>query len=351
MAVVWAFTNSEKWGSILVKLKNTRINFSILKWRSIVIAAIVALLVISTQFWFGSMKEDKNTHYLKTMGSCQQPTTIKIYDETGGVEPFSAWGLEEDSVWPFMWRQQEESRSVKSYFTSPVNIIKHKYFKKYINTISRYVFAKVDAMGQCQGTAGLPQVELVFVYRPALSSGIVPFKDFTNSKSKFQATKQLDSPWVKLTLARSPQLNLKAVFIWSERQFLLDQALILGERSWDSRPPMPIALEIFDRWESDDPDPATPSQEASFARQLPADMRWLFKNARLSGLPNAVVGEVRSGLKFIMEQNDKPGYTDLNIALINQLFNDSKQQIHYDSVLDLKDLFDIDKYQIRSIHT
>jgi hypothetical protein len=238
---------------------------------------------------------------------------------------------------------------VKRYFTKPVNIIKHKYFLKYINTISRYVFAKVDEMAQCQGTVGLPQVDLVFVYRPTLSSGIVPFKDFTDSKSKFQDTKQLDSPWVKLTLARSPQLNLKAVFIWSERQFLLDQALMVGERSGDYRPPMPIDLEIFDRWESDDPDPATPSQEASFARRLPADMRWLFKNARLAHLPDITMGEVRCGLKFIMEENDKPGYTDLNIALINKLFSEAKQQIHYDSVLDLKDLFDIDKYQIRSI--
>jgi hypothetical protein len=340
MAVVWAFTN---WESILVKLENIRINFSILKWRSIVIAAIVALLVISTQFWFGSMKEDKNTHYLKTMGSCHQPTTIKIYDETGGVEPFSEEGLD----------VQEEGRIVTRYFADPVNIIKHEYFNKYISTISRYVFAKIDAMGQCQGTAGLPQAELVFVYRPAISRGIVPFNNFTLSQSQFQDTKQLDSPWVKLTLARSPQINLKAVFIWSERQFLLDQALMSGESSGDSRPPMPIALEIFERWQSDYPNTDMRSQEASFARQLPADMRWLFKNARLSDgcIRSLRVREVRCGLKFIMEENDKPGYTDLNIALTNQLFSEAKQQIHYDSVLDLKDLFDIDRYQIDSFHS
>jgi hypothetical protein len=334
-----------------VQLSIAGINFSRFKWwRAIAIAAIVALLVVATQLWSSHMKDEQTTRYLKTVGSCNQPTTIKIYDETGGVQPYMSWEREEVRVWPFMWWKREESRSVKRYFTKPVNKIDNKYFKKYINTISRFVFAKVDKIAQCQRTADLPKVELVFVYRPAiLSREIVPFNNFTRRKSKLQDTNQLDSPWVKLTLDRSPKLDLQAVFIWSERQFLLDQALMLGERSWDSSPLIPIDIEIFDRLDGEHSDAATPIQQASVAKKLPTDLRWLFKNARLSHSNDITEGEAISGLKLIMEKYDKPGYTDLNIALINKLFSETKNQLHYNSVLDLKELFDIDKYQIDTV--
>jgi hypothetical protein len=57
----------------------------------------VAALIVSTQLWVGGMKYYHSNHYLKTVGSCNQPTTIKIYDETGGIDPagiqtFDQWG-------------------------------------------------------------------------------------------------------------------------------------------------------------------------------------------------------------------------------------------------------------------
>jgi hypothetical protein len=94
------------------------------------VAIVVALLIISTQLWVGYRKEAQSTHYLKTVGSCNQPTTIKIYDETGGVDPGAS--LSFDGV-------------NRRYSSKLVNIMENKPFKNYVTTVSKYVFAKVEA--------------------------------------------------------------------------------------------------------------------------------------------------------------------------------------------------------------
>jgi hypothetical protein len=326
-----------------MKLRLTGIS-SIFKWRMIAIVMIVALLIIATKFWFG----DKNTHYLKTVGSCNQPTTIKIYDETGGFEPVFSPDNEEDPPIIRYFTGQSELRSVMRYSTEPVNTIKNKYFKKYINAISKYVFAKVDAMSQCRGASDLPKVQLTFVYRPAISREINLFNDFILEKSKRQDIRQLDSPWARMTFNKSP-LDLKATFIWNERQFLLDQSLILGEKVWDHNPPTPIALTVFNKWQSDY-HAATTEQEAIIVRQLPADMRWLFMNAFINHCNWWGGGGARCGLRDIMNDFDKPGYIDLNVALIDKFFIESSPLLRYDNVLTIKGLFNINNLKIIDPH-
>ena len=320
------------------------------------VTIVVALIIISTQLWVGYRKEAQNTHYLKTVGICNQQTTIKIYDETGGIDPFITEIYEGEQslrgnlvrlmgiIDPSIPLRYDEVRGRNGYYNQSLNTLENQYFQNYVTTISKYVFAKVDAMGQCQETFGKPQVELVFVYRPAISRGIIPFDDFSPTKS--QNTKFLDSPWVKLTIDKSSKLNVRDVFIWNERQFLLDQASIEEGRVLGTLPPMPIALETFNRWESEYHD-ATPMQEVILAKKLPADIGWLFKNAMLSD-SCSICGEARCGLKRIMEETDKLGYTDLNKATIDQLFASANNEIRYHSILDLKNVFNINKYQIDS---
>jgi hypothetical protein len=277
---------------------------------------IVASLILSQLL--GCTKEDKNTHYLKMLGSCNQQTSIKIFDETGGVDPFG----------------------------KSVNTINNQHFKNYVNTISKHISAKIDKMGRCQGNSGEnPQVELVFVYRPAISRGISPYND---SPKKSQNNRSLDSPWVKLTLEKAPKPKVCAVFIWNERQFLYDQALIFGERKLDSKPLLPIDLEIFKQWDRDY-DNSTPVQKADLAKQFPADILWLFKYWQIDDLGSPSWESGMRGLKATIDR-EKIGYIDLTETLIDRFFTEVKTERHYGSVLDLKDVFNIDKYQIGSFN-
>jgi hypothetical protein len=289
----------------------------------------VAALIVSTQLWVGGMKYYNSNHYLKAVGSCNQPTTIKIYDETGGIDPtgiqnFDSWGD-------------------YTYSSKPVNTLENKHFKNYVTAVSKYFFTKVDAMGLCQSASGQPQVDLAFVYRPAISRGITPF-DFQPQKSS--DTQQLNSPWVKLTLDKSPQLNFRAVFVWNERQFLLDQAVIMvGRRSPETKPLLPIDLDTFDRWarERDRLRLTKGTNFGEFIKQLPPDIRWIFirwSTGWKSGREQAIE-QIRN-----VTEKEKIGYTDLNQSLIEQLFTSTKMEIRYNSVLDLKNVFNIDKYRM-----
>jgi hypothetical protein len=309
------------------------------------VALVVASLIISTQLlvgcknenhMVGSRKEDRivsdtnkgrSTRYLQVVGSCNQPTTIKIYDETGGVDPT-------DSLSP-------NNGYGRSYGSKPMNIMENKPFKNYVTTISKHVFAKVEAIGQCQGTAGKPQVELVFVYRPTISRGITPFNDFNRTKSP--DTKQLDSPWAKLTLNKSPKLHMQAVFVWNERQFLLDEALIHGKRVSAIEPLLPIALETFDRWDYDYIR-VPPIQKAQLVKQIPADILWLSDYHWMDDCDRWDASSL-CGLQAMIE-GERLGYSALSKVLIDRLFASPKAEIHYDSVLDLKDIFNISKYQV-----
>jgi hypothetical protein len=271
-----------------------------------------------SQLCISCTKEFQNTHYLKRGGSCNQPTTIKIYDETGGTQPVRI--------------------SFDSYDFQPANTIENIHFKNYVNTISKYLFTKVDEMGLCQGTSPKPKVELVFVYRPAISRGILPY-GFDPQLSK--DTKYLDSPWVKLSLSKSPEIKIQGVFFWNERQFLLDQALTLGEPISDIKPLLPIPFETFDRWAIARGGFMRP--ETIDLKQLPPDIQQLFSRWSTnwkSGREQAIE-HLQS-----MEEEEKIGYTDLTTTLIDRFFTSANIEIKYSDVFDLKNVFDIDKYRI-----
>jgi hypothetical protein len=210
--------------------------------RKTINCVLAALLIGSTQLLVGC---EKSTHYLKTVGSCNQQTTIKIFDETGGIDPTAI--------------KISDSSGNYAYQSKPVNTIENEHFKNYVTSVSKYVFAKVDAMDRCQGTSDKPQVELVFVYRPTISGGITPL-DF---QPNISGTNQLNSPWAKLALNKnknnSSDLKMQAVFIWNERQFVFDKEVNCGWHDADGEPLLPIDLPLlpidlktFDRWQRDE---------------------------------------------------------------------------------------------------
>jgi hypothetical protein len=280
------------------------------------IAIGFATSLILSQLYLSCLKADKSTHYVKTIGSCNQQTDIKIFDETGGSDLYG----------------------------KPADTIGDKHFKNYVNTISKYIFTKIDKMGQCDNTSENPQVQLIFVYRPAISRGIAPYNDSVPTKS--QDNRYLDSPWVKLALDKSPQHNVRGVFIWNERQFLLDQALIFGWRISDTKPLLTIDLETFDRWQESY---RTGSQNkgANLFKQLPPDIQWLFK---CGWIDDVQMGGTKTGMGSldVAIKSKKSGYTNLTNVLVDLLFDSSKSDTRYDNILDLKDILNVYKYPIDS---
>ena len=263
--------------------------------------------------------------------NCQNvQTSIQIIDETGG--------------------RQFSGTSVDSLPDSP--------FKNYATTISQHVRAKIDGMAQCHGDLkSSPEVKLFFVYRRLVTyTGALIEGPFNLERTQSNGTRYLDSPWVKLTFSRSPKLVVRAVFLWSERQFLLDQALMSGIRASPTNPLVPIDEPIFEQFVKDYIDSVlrVPSPEArlagqaSISKRLPPEILWLFRHAWQS-TRRPFSRQAKSALVSVLERGAS-GYTELTKTLVDQFFTSAKTEIRYESVLDLKDLFTLDQYRVKNLY-
>ncbi len=263
--------------------------------------------------------------------SCQNmQTLIQIIDESGG--------------------RQLSGTSVATLEDSP--------FKNYVTTISKHVSAKIDEMAQCHGDLkSSPEIKLFFVYRPLVASTSAPIgATFNLDRTQSNGIRHLESPWVKLTFSRSPLLVVRAVFVWNERQFLLDQALMSGIRAPPNNPLVPIDDRIFGQFVQDYTDSVllAPSSEArlaaqaSISKRLPPEILWLFRHAwqtTRGSFSTMVTSALRSTIKQAASK-----YTDLTKILIDQFFASETTEIRYESVLDLKDLFTLDHYRVNQLY-
>jgi hypothetical protein len=225
-------------------------------------------------------------------------------------------------------------------------------FHNYVAAISKHLFLKIDEIEKCKGiTSSDPQIELVFVYRPLISHHIKPF-NFDLKKSN--DTNSLDSPWVKLMTTRSPKLIVRAAFIWNERQFLFDQAVLSGARASPSELMMPIDRHIFMKFLGDYSGKVEATLSASreveaavfadLAKRLPADLMWIFLHS--GSLEGTILAEM--AMDKAIEQRAEQ-YTNLTKELLNHRFGSLQTEQRYDSILDLKDVFKIEKYRLDEI--
>jgi hypothetical protein len=276
----------------------------LIRSRKTIIGIVVTLLIILLA---------KNFLYLP--GVCQQQPSITIIDESKSKQ--------------------------------------NPYFQSYVTTISKHFSTKMNQLGKCH------YAELFFIYRPLASSGIEPF-NFELTKSN--DTRFLDSPWLKLTLTNSYKPIARAAFFWNERQFLLDQALMSGVHADSTKPLLPIDVNMLNQFAKDYQEAETIARnEFEIARKTPNwAERWaeiwagryskiIAYNARK--LPLDILWMFNQGSGFrttdkVVEQSVSQ-YTDMTKSLLDRRFSSVQIEQHYQNVLDLKDIFNIDKYRIK----
>jgi len=263
--------------------------------------------------------------------SCQKvQTSIQIIDEADG--------------------RQLSGTSIATLQDSP--------FKNYVTTLSEHVSAKIDEIAQChEDLKSSPEVKLFFVYRPLVRSTTAPTVAPLNLEhTQSNGTRHLDSPWVKLTFNHLPMLVMRAVFLWDERQFLVDQALMSGIRGLPTKPLVPIDDRIFGQFVQDYTDSvllasspeARSAAQASISKRLPPEILWLFRNVWQS--TRGPFSEMVTSVFESTVERAASGYADLTKTLVDQFFTSAKTESRYESVLDLKDLFTLDHYQVNPLH-
>jgi hypothetical protein len=254
--------------------------------------------------------------------SCQNiQTSIKIVDESG--VRFSGASLE---------------------------TLQDSHFKTYVTAISKHISTKIEEMPECQWALKTrPEVELFFIYRPLTTPATKPF---TLEQAHSKGGRYLDSPWVKLSISRFPKLIVRSVFIWSERQFLFDQALMSGQYSAPIENLVPLERHVYRQFLRDYTESVVfaPSPEAEIkalahlAERIPPDILWLFRHAGYS-TRGPFSGTVRRARDTTLEKVTGQ-YIELTKTLLSPFFSSAPFQERYESVLDLKGVFNLDRYRI-----
>ncbi len=221
-------------------------------------------------------------------------------------------------------------------------------FETHVGTVTAHVRAACASMPTCD------RVSLVFRQIPLVTRGSGPF--MAAEPPPAPDARRLESPWATLTLDRST-CAVHGVFTWSERQFLLDQAMIADPTIRFGQDPPPLAESEFQGFLKDyvesvllapSPEAKQAAQQAISAR-IPPDLLWLYRQtwqSTLAPFENAVGSDLAATI-----QRAAPGYTDLTLHLIDLLFDQTADTtLVYDDITELGQVIRMDGYGIGKLH-
>lgn len=98
---------------------------------------------------------------------------------------------------------------------------------------------------------------------------------------------QLSSPWLDMTIQRSPSFEVVAVFNFEDRQFLIDQALLTYPHLAATFKRQPLTDDLYDRSEKEyytlfnrfnSNSSTVPRPSPETAKYIPIDLLWLFNH-------------------------------------------------------------------------
>lgn len=214
-----------------------------------------------------------------------------------------------------------------------------------------------DVIQHLAAVASSGDAELVFVHQPLTQTdcGSVA-ADFDADEKQTSGTSRLESPWVKLVLQGPANRLVCARFVWNERQFLLDQALLSGARGRHDTPLTPLSDRVFRQHAEDyartvlgarSPE-AVPEAVAAVSERIPPDLLWLFQHAWQS-TRGPFVAFARSALKETITRAG-PAYCAFVKALVDRRLASADAGQRFESVLDLADVVALDRYRIDCLH-
>jgi hypothetical protein len=231
-------------------------------------------------------------------------------------------------------------------------------FKQFALSVSEHVLGRLGAAAKCQDTTRFGRRVHLALYQRALiappSSGqiaaAVPCGEISGS------TCSLESPWVNVsTMPGSNKIEHIAV-VWSERQLLLDQALMSGASARKIESVSSLTQGALDRYVEDYSKsvleaPSPQSREMAqgvIADRIPPDLLWLLRHAWQStrGPFSDAVDDARAATLVRVAT----GYADLVKALIDRCVDSELKKTRYSNILDLKGSKVLERYRLDEIH-
>jgi hypothetical protein len=221
------------------------------------------------------------------------------------------------------------------------------HFHDFVTAVTTHVAAKLAKEKSCvDGTLGKEQSLLHFVHWPLVISDkkslAVP-----SIEAQPAGGCRITSPWIDIAFERKSVPWVRAVVRWNERQLLADQAVLDGSRNAPPGVVMPLKKREFDHFAVSEYAASEILRQPASTRieeRVPPDLLWLFRRATQSTRA-PFSGFARNAMKNAMRTSAEY-QTKLVIALIDRCFSSDGAEIHYNNILDTKDLIALDQYKI-----
>ncbi len=223
-------------------------------------------------------------------------------------------------------------------------------FARFVTEISEFVSNKLSTTA-CTGAS---EARVLFIYTPLVIPGhIKPVNLPSDDKKNGGDICCLRSPWVTLMRGGVERNNFNAVFVWNERQFIIDQA-IMDNIDFDKTVLTPLSQESFAKYAQNYADMVilAESQEErltaleSIQKKIPPDMLWLFAHSWQSTLASFEVSARKAASNAVEYSSD--GYIDLIKSLVDKGIECHPADIHYKNIKDLHDISGVLGYRVNN---
>jgi hypothetical protein len=225
-------------------------------------------------------------------------------------------------------------------------------FKSFIASVSNDMLSKARDAAFCHRNSKTHELELTFIRRPlilsvAASVGLpLPLDSRPPGDGRF-----LGSPWLKLLVTESPRCQVRAIFQWSERQLLLDQALMSGARAQIDISMEPFTQSLYESFMQDYEDnvlnvPISQKERglSVISERVPPELLWLYVYAS----QNEFAPFFDSADEALRSTTLRAaaGYPNLMRILVNSFVESLESVIIYTGILDIEQLTRIQNYRI-----
>lgn len=203
---------------------------------------------------------------------------------------------------------------------------------------------------------GAKKSELRFVHRPLTDVDAAEGQPSALARESALADSlMLDSPWLQVSASSEGDRALLITVLWDERQLLIDQASLASDEPLPPSPrtPLsPLALDVMtDSYVRSVLRVGSPEERQAgleaVSRQIPPDLLWLFRKSWQSTrgpFSDAVDSALRTALK-----RAAPGFGALVKAVLGEHMRNPGRRLHFKSILEVKELFDVGQYRLDNI--
>ena len=229
-------------------------------------------------------------------------------------------------------------------------------FAGFVRSVSDHVLQTATASLCPVDPGSAPQIRLVFALHPLLApapGGRPSHPDPEGAGDRVDC--QMLSPWLQVSLARTPRFVLHATFVWDVRRLLLDQASLANPSLSPPETLEALQPRAFEAYVADYSNSillaASPAQRADaqqrIRERIPADILWLFSHTWQSTfIPFST--EVNSALTRF-RQRAAPKYAALSAALVDHCLRSPAGTMSFRAIGDVGEVFDLGAYRIEHV--